>query len=74
MMDFTTVDPSEQLMPKGSVADVVMLRLGLLANKHHQFVQDMASNPSYDPAEKQVRYIHSLYYGIGGTRVAGNKS
>jgi hypothetical protein len=39
-----------------------------LEAKHHQFVDDMASRTVYgrEPTEKQHKYLHSLFYKLGG--------
>jgi len=39
-----------------------------LSAKHHEFVDDMASRTVYgrDPTPNQHRYLHSLFYKLGG--------
>jgi hypothetical protein len=39
-----------------------------LEARHHQFVDDMASRTVYgrEPNEKQHKYLHSLFYKLGG--------
>jgi hypothetical protein len=39
-----------------------------LAEKHHEFVDDMASRTVYgrEPTPKQHQYMHSLFYKLGG--------
>jgi hypothetical protein len=41
---------------------------GRLADKHHEFVDDMASRTVYgrEPTSKQHQYLHSLFYKLGG--------
>ena len=36
--------------------------------KHHQFIDDMAGRTVYgrEPSEKQHKYLHSLFYRLGG--------
>jgi hypothetical protein len=36
--------------------------------KHHEFVDDMASRTAWghEPTERQHRYLHSLFYKLGG--------
>ena len=40
-----------------------------LPDKHHEFVDDMASRTVYgrEPTPKQHQYLHSLFYKLGGT-------
>ena len=39
-----------------------------LPDKHHEFVDDMASRTVYgrEPTPKQHQYLHSLFYKLGG--------
>src|SRR5215831_6483409 len=39
-----------------------------LPEKHHEFVDDMASRTVYgrEPTPKQHQYLHSLFYKLGG--------
>jgi hypothetical protein len=39
-----------------------------LADRHHEFVDDMASRTVYgrEPTPKQHQYLHSLFYKLGG--------
>ena len=39
-----------------------------LPEKHHEFVDDMAVRTVYgrEPTEKQHKYLHSLFYKLGG--------
>jgi hypothetical protein len=39
-----------------------------LAARHHEFVDDMASRTAFgrEPTEKQHKYLHSLFYKLGG--------
>jgi hypothetical protein len=39
-----------------------------LPEKHHEFVDDMASRTvwDYEPSEKQHKYLHSLFFKLGG--------
>jgi hypothetical protein len=39
-----------------------------LPDKHHEFVDDMASRAVYgrEPTPKQHQYLHSLFYKLGG--------
>jgi hypothetical protein len=39
-----------------------------LAARHHEFIDDMASRTVYgrEPTPKQHRYLHSLFYKLGG--------
>jgi len=39
-----------------------------LDSKHHQFVDDMAARTVWkrEPTEKQHKYLHSLFYQLGG--------
>jgi hypothetical protein len=39
-----------------------------LADKHHEFVDDMASRTVYgrEPTQPQHKYLHSLFYKLGG--------
>jgi hypothetical protein len=39
-----------------------------LSEKHHEFVDDMASRTVYgrEPTPKQHQYLHSLFYKLGG--------
>jgi hypothetical protein len=39
-----------------------------LAEKHHEFVDDMAARTVYgrEPTPKQHQYLHSLFYKLGG--------
>jgi len=39
-----------------------------LDNKHHEFIDDMASRTGYlrEPTLKQHKYLHSLFYKLGG--------
>ena len=36
--------------------------------KHHEFIDDMASRTAWghEPTERQHRYLHSLFYKLGG--------
>jgi hypothetical protein len=36
--------------------------------RHHEFIDDMAARTAWDrePTEKQHRYLHSLFYKLGG--------
>src|SRR5262245_50107450 len=40
-----------------------------LPARHHEFIDDMASRTVYgcEPTPKQHRYLHSLFYKLGGT-------
>jgi hypothetical protein len=39
-----------------------------LAEKHHEFIDDMASRTAWghEPTEKQHKYLHSLFFKLGG--------
>jgi hypothetical protein len=39
-----------------------------LPDKHHEFIDDMASRTVYgrEPTPKQLQYLHSLFYKLGG--------
>jgi hypothetical protein len=39
-----------------------------LDSKHHEFIDDMASRTAYlrEPTLKQHKYLHSLFYKLGG--------
>src|SRR5262249_4858637 len=39
-----------------------------LPDKHHEFIDDMASRTVYgrEPTPKQHQYLHSLFYKLGG--------
>jgi hypothetical protein len=39
-----------------------------LAAKHHEFIDDMASRTAWsrEPTEKQHKYLHSLFFKLGG--------
>ena len=39
-----------------------------LPDKHHEFIDDMASRTGYgrEPTPKQHQYLHSLFYKLGG--------
>jgi hypothetical protein len=39
-----------------------------LHDKHHEFIDDMASRTAYgrEPSPKQHKYLHSLFYKLGG--------
>ena len=41
---------------------------GRLANKHHDFIDDMAARTVWnrEPTEKQHKYLHSLFFKLGG--------
>jgi hypothetical protein len=41
---------------------------GRLDPKHHEFIDDMAGRTAWehDPTERQHRYLHSLFYKLGG--------
>jgi hypothetical protein len=52
----------------GEVALYVQREKHRLPEKHHEFVDDMASRTVYgrEPTPKQHQYLHSLFYKLGG--------
>jgi hypothetical protein len=51
-----------------AVALFVQRNKDRLDAKHHEFIDDMASRTVYgrEPTEKQHRYLHSLFFKLGG--------
>ena len=51
-----------------SIALFLQRNKNRLDPRHHQFVDDMASRTVYghEPTEKQHKYLHSLFYKLGG--------
>jgi hypothetical protein len=51
-----------------SVALFLQRNKDRLDNKHHEFIDDMASRTAWgrEPTDKQHRYLHSLFYKLGG--------
>jgi hypothetical protein len=52
----------------GEVALFVQREKHRLPDKHHEFIDDMASRTVYgrEPTPKQHQYLHSLFYKLGG--------
>ena len=50
------------------VALFVQREKGRLPAKHHEFIDDMAARTVYgrEPTEKQHKYLHCLFYKLGG--------
>jgi hypothetical protein len=51
-----------------AVALFLQRNKSLLDSKHHEFIDDMASRTVWgrEPTEKQHRYLHSIFYKLGG--------
>jgi hypothetical protein len=51
-----------------AVALFLQREKGRLAEKHHEFIDDMAGRTAWgrEPTERQHKYLHSLFFKLGG--------